>query len=166
MSLEEVLKKLRYVKRWPDPESEIRHQDHDTKLEALIILRDILKERIGEDPLVDQLDEILRLIPYVKAGDIVEPEHHNLIVDALWTVRDILEKMETVYKALIEAVTPVFTYFSLKAPIPPISYTSLVVEFTDVAFEDKKVIIDESGIERFVDVAFETQKAITDESHF
>jgi len=102
MSLDEVLKKLRYVKRWPGPESEIRHEDLNTKIDTLKAIRDALKEKVGEDPLVDELDAILNLIPYAKAGDVVEPEHHNLIVDAMWKVRDILGKMESEYMKMIE----------------------------------------------------------------
>ena len=102
MSLDEALKKLRYVKRWPEPESEIRHEDLNTKIDALKAIRDTLKEKAGEDPLVDELDEILNLIPYVKTGDVVEPEHHNLIVDAMWKVRDILGRMESEYMKIIE----------------------------------------------------------------
>jgi hypothetical protein len=108
MSLDEALKKLRYAKRWPEPESEIRHQDLNTKIDALKAIRDALKEKVGEDPLVDELDAIIRLIPYVKAGDVVEPEHHNLIVDAMWKVRDLLAKIEEKYKAMIwrRLITP------------------------------------------------------------
>jgi hypothetical protein len=102
MSLDEALKKLRYVKRWPDPESEIRHEDLNTKIDALKAIRDALKEKVGEDPLVDELDAILNLIPYVKVGDVVEPEHHNLVVDAMWKVRDILGRMESEYMKMIE----------------------------------------------------------------
>jgi hypothetical protein len=102
MSLDEALKKLRYVKRWPEPESEIRHEDLNTKIDALKAIRDALKEKVGEDPLVDELDAIIRLIPYVKTGDVVEPEHHNLVVDAMWKVRDILGRMESEYMKMIE----------------------------------------------------------------
>jgi hypothetical protein len=108
MSLDEALKKLRYVKRWPEPESEIRHEDLNTKIDALKLIRDALKAKVEEDPLVDELDAILNLIPYVKAGDVVEPEHHNLVVDAMWKVRDILAKIEEKYEAMIwrRLITP------------------------------------------------------------
>jgi hypothetical protein len=102
MSLDEALKKLRYVKRWPEPESEIRHEDLNMKIDALKAIRDALREKVGEDPLVDELDAILNLIPYVKVGDVVEPEHHNLVVDAMWKVRDILGRMESEYIKMIE----------------------------------------------------------------
>jgi hypothetical protein len=93
MIIDEMLKRLRYVTRYPDPESEIRHEDLNAKIDTLKVIRDVLKEKIGEDPLVDELDAILNLIPYVKPGDIVEPEHHNLVVDALKKVRDLLAKI-------------------------------------------------------------------------
>jgi len=103
MSLDEALKKLRYVKRWPDPESEIRADDVLTKLESLRALRDALKTKAVEfgcpcekiDPLIDQLDSILAMIRYVKTGDIVEPEDHNYMVDALKKARDILSEIES-----------------------------------------------------------------------
>jgi len=103
MSLDEALKKLRYVKRWPDPESEIRASDVLAKLESLKALRDALKAKADEfgcpcekiDPLVDQLDSILAMIRYVKMGDIVEPEDHNYMVDALKKARDILSEIES-----------------------------------------------------------------------
>ena len=103
MSLDEALKKLRYVKRWPDPESEIRASDVLTKLESLRALRDALKTKAVElgcpcekiDPLIDQLDSILAMIRYVKMGDIVEPEDHNYMVDALKKARDILSEIES-----------------------------------------------------------------------
>jgi hypothetical protein len=108
MSLDEALKKLRYVKRWPEPESEVRHEDLNTKVDALKAIRDVVKSKVGEDPLIDELGAIMRRIPYVKAGDIVEPEHHNLIVDAMWKVRDLLAKIEEKYKAMIwrRLITP------------------------------------------------------------
>jgi uncharacterized coiled-coil DUF342 family protein len=103
MSLDEALKKLRYVKRWPDPESEIRASDVLTKLESLRALRDALKTKAVEfgcpcekiDALTDQLDSILAMIRYVKIGDIVEPEDHNYMVDALKKARDILSEIES-----------------------------------------------------------------------
>jgi hypothetical protein len=50
-------------------------------------------ERI--DPLVDQLDSILVAIRYVRSGDIIQPEDHNYIVDALKKARDILGEIES-----------------------------------------------------------------------
>jgi hypothetical protein len=74
-----------------------------TKLECLKALRDALKTRATEfgcpservDPLVDQLDSILAMIRYVRSGDIIQPEDHNYVVDALKKARDILAEIES-----------------------------------------------------------------------
>jgi hypothetical protein len=81
----------------------------NTKVECLRLLKDYLiskSESLGVpkesvDPLVDELDKILNMIPYVRSGDIIQPEHHNYIVDALRKVRDLLAKMEEYYISLI-----------------------------------------------------------------
>jgi len=52
------------------------------------------------DPLIDELDAILTKIRYVRTGDIVEPEDHNLKVDALRKIRDILDRMEKTIELL------------------------------------------------------------------
>jgi hypothetical protein len=66
-------------------------------------LRDTLKTKAAEmgcpseriDPLVDQLDAIIAMIRYVRSGDIIQPEDHNYIVDALRRARDILAEIES-----------------------------------------------------------------------
>jgi hypothetical protein len=40
--------------------------------------------------LIDELDSILSSIPYVSHGDVIEADHHNLVVYALNKIRDIL----------------------------------------------------------------------------
>jgi hypothetical protein len=40
--------------------------------------------------LIDELDIILSSIPYVRPGDVIEADHHNLVVYALNKIRDIL----------------------------------------------------------------------------
>jgi hypothetical protein len=47
------------------------------------------------DPLVDQLDAIIAMIRYVRSGDVIQPEDHNYIVDALRRARDILAEIES-----------------------------------------------------------------------
>ncbi|PNV81060.1 MAG: hypothetical protein C0179_04635, partial [Fervidicoccus sp.] len=64
----------------------------------------IFRSRIGGDPLVDELDAILSKIPYVKAGDVIMPEHHNYLVDALKKARDILYNIEIFYKSQLDAL--------------------------------------------------------------
>jgi hypothetical protein len=43
--------------------------------------------------LIDELDIILSSIPYVRVGDVIEADHHNLVVYALNKIRDILSKI-------------------------------------------------------------------------
>jgi hypothetical protein len=99
LSLDICLQKLRYVKYG----DEVRASDVLTKLECLKALRDTLKTKAAEmgcpservDPLVDQLDSILATIRYVRSGDIIQPEDHNYVVDALKKARDILAEIES-----------------------------------------------------------------------
>ena len=99
MSLDICLQKLRYVKYG----DEVRASDVLTKLECLKVLRDTLKTKADEmgspservDPLVDQLDSILATIRYVRSGDIIQPEDHNYVVDALKKARDVLAEIES-----------------------------------------------------------------------
>jgi hypothetical protein len=99
LSLDTCLQKLRYVKYG----DEVRASDVLTKLECLKALRDTLKTKAAEmgcpservDPLVDQLDSILAAIRYVRSGDIIQPEDHNYVVDALRKARDILAEIES-----------------------------------------------------------------------
>jgi hypothetical protein len=90
---------LRYVKYG----DEVRATDVLTKVECLRVLRDTLKSKAAElgcpservDPLVDELDAIIAKIRYVRSGDIIQPEDHNYIVDALKRARDILAEIES-----------------------------------------------------------------------
>jgi len=99
LSLDICLQKLRYVKYG----DEVRASDVSAKLECLKALRDTLKTKATEmgcpseriDPLVDQLDSILATIRYVRSGDIIQPEDHNYVVDALRKARDILSEIES-----------------------------------------------------------------------
>jgi hypothetical protein len=99
LSLDACLQKLRYVKYG----DEVRASDVLAKLECLKALRDALKTKAAEvgcpservDPLVDQLDSIIAMIRYVRSGDIIQPEDHNYVVDALRRARDILSEIES-----------------------------------------------------------------------
>jgi hypothetical protein len=95
LSLEECLKRLRRVELG----YEVLASDVNVKAECLRILKNemaTLARTVGAeaDPLVDELDAILALIRYVKTGDIILPEDHNLVVDALRKARDILRILE------------------------------------------------------------------------
>jgi hypothetical protein len=98
LSLDACLQKLRYVKYG----DEVRADDVNTKVECLRLLRDTSKAKAAElgcpservDPLVEELDSILATIRYVRSGDIIQPEDHNYVVEALKKARDILAEIE------------------------------------------------------------------------
>jgi hypothetical protein len=54
----------------------------------------------------------------VRAGEVIRPEHHNLIVDALWAVRDALRAV-AVMGQLCPAAGLTFGYGYLPWPEPP-----------------------------------------------
>jgi hypothetical protein len=99
LSLDACLQELRYVKYG----DEVRASDVLSKLECLRALRDTLKVKATEmgcpseriDPLVEQLDSVIAMIRYVRTGDIILPEDHNYVVDALRKARDVLAEMES-----------------------------------------------------------------------
>jgi hypothetical protein len=90
---------LRYVSK----DMPVESRDINLRVDCLKALRDALKTKATEfgcpsekvDPLVDQLDSILAMIRYVRSGDILQPEDHNRIVDALRKARDILGEIES-----------------------------------------------------------------------
>ena len=97
MSAEEMdkcLDLLRYVKKG----DYVLASDFNTIRQCLYIARDwLLKicEEFGIDPrYVYELDPYLERIRTVMFGDIIQPEDHNNIVDALKKLREILEKIE------------------------------------------------------------------------
>ncbi len=96
-TLDACLQRLRYVKDanivGKIPDAEIRASDLNDTKECLKLLSQELRNRLGNDPLVDELDAIISRIPYVYTFDYVLPEHHNLVVDALKKARDIIAKM-------------------------------------------------------------------------
>jgi hypothetical protein len=65
------------------------------------------------DPLVDELDAIIAKIRYVKSGDIIQPEDHNYVVDALRKIRDIIAKMEEYYIAQLNILASVSPFAGL-----------------------------------------------------
>ena len=95
--LDQCLSLLRYVHEG----DEALHDDINKPVECLKALNSLFRYFRPDDPLVDELDNILKKIPYVKSGDIIMPDHHNLIVDALKKARDIISRMEGYYISLI-----------------------------------------------------------------
>jgi hypothetical protein len=150
--LDQCLSLLRYVSEG----DEVFHDDINKKVECLKALSVIFRQLRPDDPLVDELDSILNKIPYVKTGDIIMPDHHNLIVDALRKARDILSRMESYYLSQINNLLSIIdslsqiaggiriTYFQTPAPLTYMFYFGLVTEFVDIAFEDKNLIFDET----------------------
>jgi hypothetical protein len=102
LGLEEALRRLRYVPRYPLPGSEVRSEDHNSLVDALKALSAECRARMPGDPLVDALDAAIAKIRYLRTGDIYEPEDHNYIVDALKASRDVLAKMESYYAARLD----------------------------------------------------------------
>jgi hypothetical protein len=90
--------------------SEVKSEDLNLKRECLKALRDMLVMKAKDagvpseelDPLVDELDGMLAKIPYVYSGDVIRPEHHNYVVDALKKARDILALIESYYSQYLE----------------------------------------------------------------
>jgi hypothetical protein len=97
---------LRYVKYG----DEARAGDVNTKVECLRALSSVFRQLGVDDPLVDELDAVLSKIPYVKSGDVIQPEHHNYIVDALRKARDIMSKMEEYYASQLDALINQLNY--------------------------------------------------------
>ena len=95
LDYDRYLGSLRYVRKG----DYVLADDHNLKKLCLYAARDwLLKicERYGVDPkYVYELDPYLSKIRTVRSGDIIEPEDHNSIVDALKKLREILEKIET-----------------------------------------------------------------------
>ena len=99
MALDVCLSKLRYVSK----DMPVESMELNLRVDCLKALRDVLKTKARElgcpseevDPLVDELDAILAKIRYVKAMDILLPEDHNYVVDALRKARDILGEIES-----------------------------------------------------------------------
>lgn len=150
--LDQCLSLLRYVSEG----DQVFHGDTNRKVECLKVLNNLFRNLRPDDPLVDELDNILSKIPYVKAGDIIMPDHHNLIVDALKKARDILSRMESYYLSqinnilsLIDSISQIaggirITYFKNPFPLPYMFYFGLVTGFVDIAFEDVNLISDET----------------------
>jgi len=150
--LDQCLSILRYVSEG----DQVFHDDIDKPVECLRALSIILRQLRPDDPFVDELDNILNKIPYVKSGDIIMPDHHNLIVDALKKARDVISRIESYYQSqinhllsIIDALSQIaggirITYFQTLAPLEYVFYFGLVTEFVDIAFEDKNLIFDET----------------------
>jgi hypothetical protein len=150
--LDQCLSLLRYVSEG----DQVFHDDINKPVECLRALSSLFRYFRPDDPLVDELDNILNKIPYVKTGDLIMPDHHNLIVDALKKARDILSRMESYYLSQINSLLSIIdalsqlaggiriTYFQTPAPLTYTFYFGLVTEFVNIAFEDTNLISDET----------------------
>jgi len=92
--MDSCLSRLRYVKKG----DYVMSSDINDPRECLERARDWLLEicnRYGLDPeYVYELDPYLERIRRVSAGDIIEPDDHNNIVDALHKIRDVIYSVE------------------------------------------------------------------------
>jgi hypothetical protein len=102
------------------------------------------------DPLIDKLDAVIATIRYVKSGDIIQPEDHNYIVDALKKARDIIAKMEEYYISLLSALASVSPFTGLGVgfgfstypdnPVPPsLPYAGTGLLTVDVSYDSDYV---------------------------
>lgn len=92
------LERLRYVVEG----DEVRSSDLNDKTECLRVIRDIITNIAGAlsgipDPpiedLINEFDAVLSQIRHVASGDVILPEDHNYVVDALKKLRDILDEI-------------------------------------------------------------------------
>jgi hypothetical protein len=98
-SFSECVESLRYVSYGTPVES----RDLNVKTTCIKLMRDTLDKYRYKlyvpasivDPLIDKLDAVIATIRYVKSGDIIQPEDHNYVVDALKKARDILSEIES-----------------------------------------------------------------------
>ena len=58
------------------------------------------------DSLLEELENILSKLDYVKAGDVILAEHHNYKLDVLWKIKEILEDLKAKVSELEQAVAP------------------------------------------------------------
>jgi len=97
-SLDKCIDNLYYV----SVNTYVSSSDINTLVDCMKALSAVLRERVGDDPLVDELDAIIAKMRYVTSGDTILPEDHNYLVDAIKKARDVLARMEEYYKSLIE----------------------------------------------------------------
>jgi hypothetical protein len=105
-SVDACIQRLRYV----SADAEVLSSDLNAVTDCLKALSSVLRTATGGDPLVDELDAILSKIRYVRSGDVIEPDDHNLKVDAIKKARDILSKMESYYISQLNSLINLLNY--------------------------------------------------------
>jgi hypothetical protein len=113
---EECLAKLRRVREG----DRVSADDFNVPVMCMSLLADGLSMAAGPSPELETLEGILRQVPRVRAGEVIRPEHHNLIVDALWAVRDALRAV-IIAGQLCPAAGLTFGYGYLPWPEPPLA---------------------------------------------
>jgi hypothetical protein len=108
-AVDACIQRLRYV----SADSEVLSSDLNAVTDCLKALSSVLRVATGGDPLVDELDAILSKIRYVRSGDVIEPDDHNLRVDAIKKARDILAKMEQHYASILNYLATVSPFSGL-----------------------------------------------------
>jgi len=157
-AVDACIQKLRYVSK----DVEVLHSDVNDVNDCLKALSSVLRVATGGDPLVDELDAILSKMRYVTSADVIEPDDHNLKVDAIKKIRDILSKMEQYYVSQLTALQQelgakiqalesivggiVFTYFETPAPLPPLADINVAVGWFDLTFDIANPIGDEASV--------------------
>jgi hypothetical protein len=151
------IRRLRYVSK----DMPVESSDLNAVTDCLKALSSVLRVAVGGDPLVDELDAILSKIRYVRAGDVIEPDDHNLKVDTIKKVRDILAKMEQYYVSQLASLQQqlgvkvqalesivggiVFTYFETPFPLPPLVDINVNLGWFDLVFDIANPIGDEAS---------------------
>jgi len=118
----------------------------NTITDCLKALSSVLRTVTGGDPLVDELDAILSKIRYVKSGDVIEPDDHNLKVDAIKKARDILSNIESYYISQLNILASISPFSGLGVgfglstnpgtPVPPsLPYAGGGLLTVDVAYD-------------------------------
>jgi hypothetical protein len=141
-SIDACIQRLRYVSR----DVEVLSSDLNAVTDCLKALSSVLRVATGGDPLVDELDAILSQIRYVKSGDVIQPEDHNLKVDAIKKARDILAKMESYYVSQLNILASISPFAGLgigfgfstnpDTPVPPsLPYAGAGLITVDVAYD-------------------------------
>jgi hypothetical protein len=141
-AVDACIQRLRYV----SADTEVLSSDLNDVTDCLKALSSVLRTATGGDPLVDELDAIITNLRYFKSGDILYPDDHNLKVDAIKKVRDILAKMESYYISLLNMLASVSPFAGLgvgfgystnpDAPAPPsLPYAGAGLLTVDVAYD-------------------------------
>ena len=135
--MDSCLAKLRYVSEGDD----VLAEDHNVPVDCIKVMRSWLSNicnTYGIDPsYVQELDPYIEKLRYVSSGDLILPEDHNTIVDALRKAREVIEKIETelyakAYQEGVAAATVINAEVSIK---PSIELSTTPTVSTEISVE-------------------------------